>query len=61
MHKKPGTSRAAIIKSILEKEGKIERGWKVAIGSYVAKRMKASEVPDEFREILDKIKSALGE
>jgi len=61
VHKKPGTSRAAIIKSILERERKIEHGWKVAIGSYVAKRMKASEVPDEFREILDKIRSALGE
>ena len=55
LHKKDGESRAQTIKSILEKEGKIENGWKVLIGTTVASKMKTSEIPDEFKSLINRI------
>ena len=59
VHKKEGESRAQTIKSILETSRKLEHGWKIAIGSYVAKRMKASEIPDDILDAIERIKALL--
>lgn len=55
LRKKEGESRATTIKKFLEESGKIENGWKVRIGAYVASRMKPSEIPDDLSTALKRI------
>jgi len=47
--------RAKIIKEELEKEGKIQKGWKLSLGDYVARRMKLAEIPHEIKKVLKNI------
>jgi len=48
-----GRPLANYIKGRLEKEGKIEKGWKKRIGEYVASRMVADEIPKDIRDLFD--------
>ncbi len=58
-YKKGSQSRADTIKSILEKEGKIQKGWKIALGQNVASRMQVNEIHDDVKNAIKKISSAL--
>ncbi len=59
LYKKEGISRATTLKRILEENNKIEEGWKVAIGMFVAARMKPSEIPDDLKDAIDLVRTAL--
>ncbi len=58
-YKRGSQSRADTIKSILEEKGKIQNGWKIALGQYVASRMQVSDIPADIKNAIKKISSAL--
>lgn len=58
-HKKQGVSRADTVRSILEKEGKIEKRWKVTLGAFVASRMQPNDIDSNIKNAIEKISSAL--
>lgn len=45
------------LKRILEDRGKIRKGWKVEIGTYVAEKMETESIPSEIKDVFKYIKS----
>lgn len=45
------------LKRILESQGKIRKGWKVEIGTYVAEKMEIKNIHNEIKELFKYIKS----
>lgn len=44
------------IRKVLEEHGKLNKGWKVALGMYVASRMEEHQIPSQFKVVVDKMK-----
>jgi len=45
------------LKRILERQNKIRKGWKVEIGTFVAEKMEAKNIPGEIKDLFKNIKS----
>jgi hypothetical protein len=51
--------RANAIRKILEENDRLKKGWKVSIATYVGSRMADDEIPQEFKDIVDSMRSIL--
>lgn len=54
--KKP---RDKSIERVLQEHNKLQSGWKVTLGLYVASRMTAAQIPTEFKDVVKKIQSSI--
>lgn len=52
--------RARNIETLLEEKGKEVRGWKVRVGKKVAESMRADEIDDEIKRIMERLRTKLG-
>lgn len=52
--------RARNIETLLKDKGKEVRGWKVRVGKKVAESMRADEIDDEIKRIMERLRTKLG-